>query len=110
MELKVVILDAWDPVERDVEQAVQDEPDNVEGDKVKVEPDDALPPPVLVDLRVEGDGPGDEVDPSKNITEDVQGLGDGHSGQDEGTLGVDTDIFVTEGCDIELHCGPEGGL
>ena len=57
MEFEIVILDAWDPVERDVEQAVQDEPDNVEGDKVKVEPDDALPPPVLVDLRVEGDGP-----------------------------------------------------
>ena len=106
MEFEIVILDAWDPVERDVEQAVQDEPDNVEGDKVKVEPDDALPPPVLVDLRVEGDGPGDEVDPAEDVADHVQGLGDGHSGQDEGTLCVDTDSFVTEGCDIELHCGP----
>ena len=74
MELKVVILDAWDPVERDVEQAVQDEPDNVEGDKVEVEPDDALPPPVLVDLGVEGDGPGDEVDPAEDVADHVQGL------------------------------------
>ena len=57
MELEIVILDSRDPVEGDVEQAVQDEPDNVQSDKVKVEADHALPPPVLVDLRVEGDGP-----------------------------------------------------
>ena len=57
MELEIVILYAGDPVEGDVEQAVEDEADNVQSDKVKVEADHALPPPVLVDLRVEGDRP-----------------------------------------------------
>ena len=48
MKLEIVILDPRDPVEGDVEQAVQDKPDNVQGNKVKVKSNNALPSPVLV--------------------------------------------------------------
>ena len=44
-------LDAGDPVEGNIEQAVEDKADNVQGDKVKVEADHALPPPILVNLQ-----------------------------------------------------------
>ena len=47
MELEIVILNPRDPVEGDIEQAVQDKPDNVQGNKVKVQTDHALPPPIL---------------------------------------------------------------
>ena len=44
-------LDAGDPVEGNIEQTVEDKADNVEGHKVKVEADHALPPPILVNLQ-----------------------------------------------------------
>ena len=53
MEVKIVVLDARDPIEGNIEKAVEDESDNIQSDKVKIESDHALPPPVLVDLRVE---------------------------------------------------------
>ena len=37
MELEVVSLDAVDPVEGDVEHAVQDEPDDVQRQEVEVQ-------------------------------------------------------------------------
>ena len=89
MQLEVVVLDAGDPVEGDVEHAVQGEPDDIQCHEVEVESDHALPPPVLVDLRVEGDGPGDEVDPPDDVAEDVQGLVVGDGREDEGVSGAE---------------------
>ena len=43
-----------------------------------------LPPPVLVDLWVERDGPGDEVDPTDDVADDVEGLVLRHGHEDEG--------------------------
>ena len=48
-----------------------------------------FPPPVLVDLRVEGDGPGDEVDPPDDVAEDVQGLVVRDRREDEGVSGAE---------------------
>ena len=49
----------------------------------------------LVNLRVEGDGPSDEVDPPEDVADNVQRLRDGDGGQDEGVLSVDVDYFFT---------------
>ncbi len=57
-------------VEADVEDGIAEETKRVEGDKVKAEPNDALPRPVGVDLRVEGHGPGDKVDPPDDRGDD----------------------------------------
>ena len=40
VELEVVRLDAVDPVEGAVEHAVQDEPDDIQGQEVEVQADD----------------------------------------------------------------------
>ena len=42
MELEIVGLDAVDPVEGNVEHAVQDEPDDVQRQEVEVQADHAL--------------------------------------------------------------------
>ena len=48
-----------------------------------------LPPPILVNLGVERDGPGDEINPSNDIADDVQRLVVGDGNQDKGILGAE---------------------
>jgi hypothetical protein len=48
----VSCLNGLDPVESDVEEAVEGEADHVEAEEVEVEADDALPLPVLINLGV----------------------------------------------------------
>ena len=113
MELEIGGLDAVDPVEGNVEHAVQDEPDDVQRQEVEVQANHALktrnliqwsyrvhedfhflpfPPPILVNLRVERDGPSNEIDPSNNVAKDVQGLVIGDGYQDEGILSAE-DVY-----------------
>ena len=111
VELEVVSLDAVDPVEGDVEHAVQYEPDDVQRQEVEIQANHAweerqtwsdvheegvhddfhlpLPPPILVNLGVERDGPGDEINPANDIADDVQRLEVGDGYQDEGILGAE---------------------
>ena len=57
--------------EAQVVDGVAREPRQVERDEVKVEPDDRLPLEVDVALGVEGDGPGNEVNPPHDRTKSL---------------------------------------
>lgn len=78
MPLKVLLLDLGNPIEACIEDRVHDEAHNVQGDKVKVEPNHALSLKVRVDLRVKRDGPRGKVDPSHDIGDAGNDVGHGH--------------------------------
>ena len=48
-----------------------------------------FPPPIVVNLRVERDGPSNEIDPSNDVADDVQRLVIGDGDQDEGILSAE---------------------
>ena len=47
-------------------------PDEVQGEKIEIQPDDTLTTEVEDDLRIERDGPGEEVDPADELREKVE--------------------------------------
>lgn len=60
----VLALDVRHPKETSVEEEDGEVAHEVEGQKVEVEADHRAAAPVDVDLRVEGEGPGQEVQPA----------------------------------------------
>lgn len=65
-------------VQATVEKRIHCESHDVQGEKIEVQADDALPFQVDVDLRVEGHRPGGEVDPTHYVGNDADRFGMHH--------------------------------
>lgn len=65
----ILLLYGVDPKEEHIEASIEGEPDQVEGEEVKVEADHAFPPEVFQNLGPEGDRPGNKVNPANYIAD-----------------------------------------
>ena len=67
-------LDSGDPVHANVKQSISQESSQVIRQEVKVQSDDALSPPVVEHLRIEGDWPSQKIDPAYHCIDGNQGI------------------------------------
>lgn len=85
----VFALNYGTAVDAKVEEGVRQETRQVEADEVEAQADHTSALPVEVYLRIEGDRPGDEVEPAKYCAQDVEPAQTEDADAHEGVAGID---------------------